>query len=255
MSWLGLDGKTILVLGVANRRSVAFHVGRQLKEAGARVVWSVHTEERREELRGRLEGDSIYVCDVEKEEDIEALRESLARDHPELHGMVHSIAFANYSDGKQPFHDTNKRDFLQAVDVSAYSLMRLAGALRELFHEEASVVAMSISTTRMASESYGYMGPVKAALDSAVVFLAKSFSGLQSERALQRRPAPVCSKTSVVRRNPGLPRELPVRGAAPRLRKPWGRHAGGRRARCCSSCPPVRPASTRRASSSTRGWT
>lgn len=182
MSWLGLEGKTVLVCGVANKKSVAFHVGQRLKEVGARVAWVVHTAERRTQLAARLGDDDVYVCDVERAEEIEALRESLTRDHPVLHGLVHSIAFANYSDGFKPFHETRKEDFLQAIDVSAFSLVNLANALKELLAPDASVVTISISTTRMAAENYGYMAPVKAALDSAVVFLAKSFSAFGNVR-------------------------------------------------------------------------
>ena len=71
---------------------------------------------------------------------------------------------------------------MAALDVSCFSLVALCDALKGLFSPEASVVAMSISTTRMASESYGYMGPIKAALDSSVVFLAKSLSANVSPR-------------------------------------------------------------------------
>ena len=176
MDWLGLEGRTILVCGVANRRSVGYHVGQRLKEVGAKVVWVVHTEERRAELAKRLADDDVLVCDVAEQDQIEALRDRLATDHPRLDGMVHSIAYANYSEGWKPFHETPKRDFLQAIDVTAFSLVNLSNALRELLQPEASVVTLSISTTRMAAENYGYMAPVKAALDASVVFLAKSFS-------------------------------------------------------------------------------
>jgi enoyl-[acyl-carrier protein] reductase I len=182
VSWLGLEGKTVLVVGVSTRRSVGYHVGTQLKEAGARVAWVVHTEERKAELSKRLGDDDVYVCDVEEESAILALRDSLAADHPVIDGLVHSIAFANYEGGFKPFHETKKADFLQAIDISAYSLVSLAGTLKELLARDASVVTISISTTRMASENYGYMAPVKAALDSAVVFLAKSFSAFGEVR-------------------------------------------------------------------------
>lgn len=182
MSWLGLEGKTVLVMGVANKKSVGYHIGKALQEQGARVLWVVHTEARRAELAGRLKGERILVCDVEREEEIEALRAGLAAEGCVLHGFVHSVAFANYAAGWKPFHETRKEDFLQAVDISAFSLVQLSNALKELLHEEASVVTISISSTRMASENYGYMGPVKAALDSAVVFLAKSFSAFSQVR-------------------------------------------------------------------------
>ena len=178
MDWLGLSGKTVAVLGVANKRSVGYHVGKRLQEVGAKVVWIVHTESRAQELAEKLEGP-IVACDVTKEDEVERLRETLARAHPRLHGLVHSVAFADYSGeggGPKPFHETPKAAFLQAVDVSAYSLVRVSNALKELLDPDGSVVTISISTTRMAAENYGFMAPAKAALDSAVVFLAKSFS-------------------------------------------------------------------------------
>ena len=182
MSWLALEEKTVLVVGVSNKKSIGYHVGKRLQSEGARVAWVVHTDERREELRARLGDDDIYVCDVEQPEQIEALRESLAADHPVLDGIVHSIAFANYSDGWKPFHETRKEDFLQAIDISAFSLIQLSNALKELLAKDASIVTISISTTRMAAENYGYMAPVKAALDSSIVFLAKSFSAFSGVR-------------------------------------------------------------------------
>jgi enoyl-[acyl-carrier protein] reductase I len=176
VSWLGLDGKTVVVAGVANKRSVGFAIGKRLQEAGANVVWVVRTAERRDELRPRLGDDEVLVCDVTRPDEIEALRDSLAARNAPVHGLVHSIARAEYGDGWKPFHETARADFLRAVEVSSYSLVALADALRELFDEDASVVTISISTTRMAAENYGYMAPVKAALDSSVAFLAKSFS-------------------------------------------------------------------------------
>jgi len=177
VDFLQLSGKTVLILGLANRRSVAYHAGELLSEAGAEVVYSVHSERRRDEVR-RLVGDSpVFVCDVSRPEQIEQLARDVADVAPVVHGMVHSIAFADYSSGWKPFHETPRESFLQAVDVSCYSLIALSNAFRELLEpEQGSVVTVSISTTRMAAENYGYMAPVKAALDSALCFLAKSFS-------------------------------------------------------------------------------
>ena len=174
--WLGLSGKTVLVLGLANRKSVAWHAGKRLEEAGARVIHSVHTEKRRADVLKLLPGADVRVCDVEKQAEIDRLAADLARDGVRLDGMVHSIAFASYSGGARAFHETLRADFLRAVDVSCFSLVALSNALKDLFQPKASVVAISISTTRMAAENYGAMAPVKAALDSAIVFLAKSFS-------------------------------------------------------------------------------
>lgn len=181
--FLQLAGKTVLVMGVANRKSVAWQTGQVLREAGADVVYAVRTAARREQL-AKLVGDAaIYVCDVEQQAQIDALRDSLAADHKTLHGLVHSIAYADYSSGWKPFHETPRSAFLQAVDISCFSLIAVSNALRDLFDKEhASVVTISISTTKMAAENYGYMAPVKAALDSTVCFLAKSFSGFSRVR-------------------------------------------------------------------------
>lgn len=176
MDFLGLAGKSILVFGVANKKSVAWHVARVLSDAGARVVYVVRSEERKAST-AKLLGDSpVYVCDVERQEEIDRLAQSLAAAGERFQGLVHSIAFADYSAGVKPFHETPRAAFLQAVDISCFSLVAVAGALKERLELDASVVAISISTTRMASENYGYMAPVKAALDSAIAFLAKSFS-------------------------------------------------------------------------------
>src|SRR5690606_33504238 len=102
---------------------------------------------------------------------------------PTLHGIVHSIAFADYSAGWLPFHETPRAAFLQAVDVSCFSLIAVANAFKDLIDPRSgSVVTISISTTRMAAENYGYMAPVKAAADCAVCFLAKSFSDFSRVR-------------------------------------------------------------------------
>lgn len=180
MSWLSLEGKRVLVAGFRNKKSVAWHVGASLRDAGAHVVWSVHTQARRDELAKLVPEATICVCDVESQESIEALARELAAREIVLDGLVHSIAFAPYTpkdDGTaRAFHETPRADFLRALDVSCFSLVALGGALRSRFAPDASIVALSISTTRMASESYGYMGPVKAALDASVAFLAKSLA-------------------------------------------------------------------------------
>jgi enoyl-[acyl-carrier protein] reductase I len=180
--FLGLAGKSVLVFGVANKRSVAYHVGKTLEEAGAKVVYVVRSEDRRQSVTKLLGNAEIYVCDVEFEEQIAALRDVLTRRGHKFAGMLHSIALAEYEGGLKPFHETPKNAFLRAVDISCYSLIALANALKDSLEPDASVVTISISTTRMASENYGYMAPIKAALDSSLAFLAKSFSRFSQVR-------------------------------------------------------------------------
>ena len=199
--FLQLAGKRVLVMGVANRKSVAWHISRVLVEAGAEVVYAVRSEERRQQIRN-LTGDAdVHVCDVEHEDQIDRLAADLAARYDILHGFVHSIAFADYEDGMKAFHETPKRAFLRAFDISCFSLVAVSNALKELLAPDASVVTISISTTRMASENYGYMAPIKAALDSSLAFLAKSFSRFSEVRF--NAVAPGLLKTSASAGIPG----------------------------------------------------
>jgi enoyl-[acyl-carrier protein] reductase I len=182
MDFLDVADKTFLLFGVANRKSVAFSVGQILSQAKANVIYSVRSPQRKESVSKILPGADIFICDVEREHEIHRLAADVSRKYPKIHGIVHSIAFANYEQGVKPFHETRKRDFLQSVDISCYSLIAIANAFKGLLDEKASVVPISIYTTKMAAEPYGFMAPVKAALDSTLCFLAKSFSSFSQVR-------------------------------------------------------------------------
>jgi enoyl-[acyl-carrier protein] reductase I len=175
--FLNLAGKTILVMGVANKKSVAWLIARSLEEQGARVIYSVRSTERKKSLEALLAGRPVFVCDVEEEGACTRLAAAVTgAGFAPLHGVVHSIAFANYSEGFKAFHETKRKDFLQATAVSAFSLVELAGALKPHLARNASVVTIGISSLSVTPDNYGYMGPIKAALESCSRFLAKSFS-------------------------------------------------------------------------------
>ncbi len=203
MSFLELAHKTVVIFGLANKKSVACAVGRVLVEQGARVIHVVRSEERRQTALKLFPQSLVLVCDVEDEANIVRARDEIkaALAGTKIHGLVHSIAFANYSEGLKPFHATLKRDFLQAVDISCFSLISIAHHFQELLDSDASVVTISISTTRMAAENYGYMAPIKAALDSSLCFLAKSFSAFSRVRF--NSVAPGLLKTSASAGIPG----------------------------------------------------
>jgi enoyl-[acyl-carrier protein] reductase I len=201
MDFLQLSGKRILLFGVANRKSVAYHIGRVLAEADAECVYVVQNDAVRQNVAKLVGEADIFVCDVEHEDQIARLREEIGVRYGRFHGLVHSIAFADYTGGMKPFHETPKRAFLQAVDISCYSLTAISRAMADLLDPDASVVTISISTTTMASENYGYMAPIKAALDSSLAFLAKSFS--QFSRIRFNAVAPGLLKTSASAGIPG----------------------------------------------------
>ncbi len=182
MDFLNIHGKQFLIFGVANRKSVAWHIAKTLEAHGGNVIYAVHTEQRRQSLDRLLEGREVLVCDVEHPQEIERLASDLIRRNVKIDGLVHSIAFADYEGGFRPFHETPKKAFLRTMNISCFSLVSICNALKPLFSDHASVVTISISTTKMASEQYGFMAPVKAALESSVVFLAKSFSRFSNVR-------------------------------------------------------------------------
>ena len=181
MDYLNISAKHFVIFGLANKKSVATAIGSTLLEQGGKVIFVVRSRQRQETARKLFPQCPVFICDVEEEQQIVRVKEEIGqwmRKHQvdSLAGIVHSIAFANYSEGMKPFHETGREDFLQAVNISCFSLISIAKNFKELLNGTASVVTISISTTRMAAPNYGYMAPVKAALDSSLCFLAKSFS-------------------------------------------------------------------------------
>jgi enoyl-[acyl-carrier protein] reductase I len=202
MDFLQLSGKSILIFGVANRKSVAYHTAKLLKDAGARILLSVRSQARADSVRKLFPEDPIFICDLEHQDQIDRLQTEVAATTSVLHGIVHSVAFADYSSGWLPFHETPRNAFLQAVNISCFSLIAVSRAFQSMLDPQtASVVTISISTTRMAAENYGYMAPVKAALDSSLCFLAKSFS--QFSRIRFNAVCPGLLKTSASAGIPG----------------------------------------------------
>lgn len=175
--FLNLSGKTFLVQGVANKKSVAWLIAKSLEEQGARVLFAVRSEARKKSLETLLAGRAVFLCDVEQEGACDKLAaEVAAANIGPLHGLVHSIAFANYSEGFKTFAETKRADFLQATAISAFSLVELVRAFKPQLAKDASVVTIGISSLLVTPDNYGYMGPIKAALESCARFLAKSLS-------------------------------------------------------------------------------
>jgi enoyl-[acyl-carrier protein] reductase I len=180
MSFLNLENKTFLITGVANKKSVAYFSAKTLEENGANLIFTVQNEEIKEKVAKLFPDKKIYILNVEDIKEVGAFGNNLELEKISLNGFLHSIAFANYSEGIKPFHETKLEDYLQASNISCFSLVSLSNALKNVLVDDASVVTISISSTK--ATNYGYMGPIKASLDAAVLFLAKSFSSLNKVR-------------------------------------------------------------------------
>ena len=201
MGFLKLTGKTFLVVGYANRKSIAWSCAKSLFDEGAHVIFSVRSEKRKKELLTILPEADIFICDFEKQDQISDLALQVGESFGNLDGILHSIAFANYSEGMKPFHETNRKDYLQATQISSFSLVELANSFKELLSKDASVVTVGISSTDVTAENYGYMAPIKASLEASVRYLAKSFSHFSEIRFNSVNAGPL--KTSASAGIPG----------------------------------------------------
>ena len=174
MNFLNITNKTFFIAGVANKKSVAYFSAKTLIENGAKCLFSVQQESQIDAVKKLFPNSPVFVCDVENKDHIASLHNELKKHTDKIDGFLHSLAFANFSEGVKPFMETKREDFLQASQISCFSMVEISHSLKELFTSEASIVTISISNTK--ATSYGYLGPIKAMLDATVPFLAKSFS-------------------------------------------------------------------------------
>ncbi len=172
--------KHILISGVANKKSVAYFASKSLIDAGAKLSFTVLNSDIEKKVLEMFPGAFVYLLNLESESEIASFGKKLEAENIKLDGYLHSVAFANFEDGPKPFHETKLKDYLQASTISCFSLTMMSNALKNIFNENASVVSISISNTR--ATNYGYLGPIKASLDSTVAFLAKSFSSFKNVR-------------------------------------------------------------------------
>jgi enoyl-[acyl-carrier protein] reductase I len=201
-NFLGITEKTFLVTGFANRKSVAWHVAEILEQEGANIIYTVRSQKRHTELLALKPGAEVIICDFENANDIHSLRSYLeSKESNSIHGVLHSVAYANYSEGLKPFHETNVKDYLQATQISSFSLVELANACKPALNQDASVVTIGISSIDVTAENYGYMAPIKASLEANVRYLAKSFSAFSSVRFNSVNAGPL--KTSASAGIPG----------------------------------------------------
>ncbi|MFD1705652.1 enoyl-ACP reductase FabI [Siminovitchia sediminis] len=176
---LSLAGKTFVVMGVANKRSIAWGISRSLHKAGARLIFT-YAGERLEksvrELAVTLEGQESLVlpCDVTKDEDIEACFSQIKEQAGPIHGIAHCIAFANKEELSGDYLNVTRDGYLLAQNISSYSLTAVAKAVQklDLMPEGGSIVTMTYLGGEKVVTNYNVMGVAKAALDASVMYLA-----------------------------------------------------------------------------------
>jgi enoyl-[acyl-carrier protein] reductase I len=169
-----LEGKNALVLGVANRWSLAWYIAKAFQREGAKLILTYQGERVRlnvEELGADL-GARVLCCDVTQDADLERLASALKEEFGSIDAVVHSIAFAAKEDLSRPFVETSRNGFLLAQEVSAYSLVAVARVIAPLMTNGGSIMTLTYLGSVRVVTNYNVMGVAKAGLEASVRYLA-----------------------------------------------------------------------------------
>jgi enoyl-[acyl-carrier protein] reductase I len=175
-----LEGKNALVFGVANDHSIAWGIARAFHQHGANLAFSYASEalERRvRPLAESVDAGFVELCDVSKDEDIEAVFEKASRELGRIDVLVHAVAFANREDLMGDFHETSRDGFRLAMDISVYSLIALARAALPMMTEGGSILTMTYYGGQKVVPNYNVMGVAKSALEATTRYLAADLGG------------------------------------------------------------------------------
>ncbi|MEH6889153.1 enoyl-ACP reductase FabI [Bacillus sp. JJ864] len=177
MDLLNVKGKNIVVMGVANQRSIAWGIARSLHTAGANLIFTYAGERLEKNVRDlaeSLEGQKSLVlpCDVTNDEDIASCFQTIKEEVGVIHGLAHCIAFADRDDLKGEFVDTSRNGFLLAQNISSFSLTAVSKAAKEVMTEGGSIVTLTYLGGERVVSNYNVMGVAKASLEASVKYLA-----------------------------------------------------------------------------------
>ncbi|MEB3102585.1 enoyl-ACP reductase FabI [Ferviditalea candida] len=172
-----LAEKTIVVMGVANERSIAWGIAKSLHAAGAKLIFTYRKQRSYNRLSMLLEETSIspllvVQCDLSSDESIRAAFSEIRQHVGRIDGVVHSVAFANKEELKGEFVETSREGYLLAQSISAYSLVAVAREAKPLMPEGGSIVTQSYLGSVRVVKNYNVMGAAKAALEACVRYLA-----------------------------------------------------------------------------------
>ncbi|MBE5812276.1 MAG: enoyl-ACP reductase [Clostridiales bacterium] len=170
-----LNNKNIIVMGIRNKKSIAWGIAKRAYEQGANLILTYEKEKEREtieELTKNFNNSVIIKCDVSNDEDVEKLFKEVKNKFHEIHGIAHCIAHATPKELKRNFFDTSREGFSHTLDISAYSLVTISKHAKDLMHEGGSIVTLSYHGATRVMTGYNVMGVAKAALESTVRYLA-----------------------------------------------------------------------------------
>ena len=175
-----LKNKTILIMGIRNKWSIAFGIAKSAYENGAKLIFTYMGEENKEKIEdliSEFKGSKAYVLDGASEDElVRNVFTKIKKENGKIDGLVHAIAHANTEDLHNDFIYTSKEGYSHAVDVSAYSFVLAARIAKEidLLNENASLVTLTYHGSTKVLEGYNVMGIAKAALEASVRYLAEN---------------------------------------------------------------------------------
>lgn len=193
-----LSGKKALIIGIANENSIASGCAQMLKLAGADIAVTYLNDKAKPYVDKVVESltPSIYMrCDVTSDDDLKKLFQQIEAKWGQLDIVVHSIAFAPKQDLQGPIVECSREGFLLAMDVSCHSFLRMANLAKPLMKNGGSLFAMSFYGAEKVVENYNLMGPVKAALEASVRYMAVEL-GPHKIRVIALSPGPVKTRAA-----------------------------------------------------------
>jgi len=170
-----LDGRRGLIMGVANERSIAWGIARAAADQGADLGFTYvgdSLERRVRPLADKVDSDLVIPCDVQDDDQLEAMGETLREKWGSLDFLVHAVAFADREELKGAFLDTSREGFRLALDVSAYSLVAASRVVARIMNDGGSILTMTYLGGERVVPNYNVMGVAKAALEACVRYLA-----------------------------------------------------------------------------------
>jgi enoyl-[acyl-carrier protein] reductase I len=174
---INLAGKTAVVFGLANKRSIAWGIAQKLQEAGATLAICYQNERMKLEAEGliaELPGASGFQCDVSSDEEISNVFAAIKAKYGKIDTLVHAVAFAPAADLRGDFLQTSREGFHVAMDVSVYSLIAVSRGAAPLMTEGGSIMSLSFYAAEKVVPHYNVMALAKAALESATRYLAST---------------------------------------------------------------------------------
>lgn len=168
-----LKDKKVVVMGVANKRSIAWGCAKALKEQGAEIIYTYQNERMKKQLLKLAEPTDLLVeCDVASDESIAEAFKTIQEKYEKIDGLVHAIAFANKTELEGNVTDITRDGYMLAQDISSYSFLAVANHAKSLLNPGAGIVTMTYLGSERAVPNYNMMGIAKASLEAAVRYLA-----------------------------------------------------------------------------------